>query len=83
MGRLEGKTAIITGASQGTGEVIARLFAEEGARVLLGDIRDERGLEIAREVGDSGSPLLSSGGCARVPAAKVGRDDGNLENLYL
>jgi 3alpha(or 20beta)-hydroxysteroid dehydrogenase len=53
MGRLDGKAAIITGASQGTGEVIARLFAEEGARVLLGDIRDERGLEVAEEIGDS------------------------------
>jgi len=53
MGRLEGKTAIITGASQGTGEVIARLFADEGALVVLGDIRDDRGKEIASEIGDS------------------------------
>lgn len=52
MGRLDGKTAIITGASQGTGEVIARLFAREGARVVLGDIQDKRGQEIAREIGD-------------------------------
>lgn len=53
MGRLDGKTAIITGASQGTGEVIARLFADEGARVVLGDIRDARGKEIASEIGDT------------------------------
>ena len=34
MGRLEGKTAIITGAGQGLGLAIAELFAKEGARVV-------------------------------------------------
>ncbi len=51
MARLEGKTAIITGAAQGTGAVLARLFAEEGARVVLGDVQDERGRPVAREIG--------------------------------
>jgi len=36
MSRLEGKIAIVTGAARGTGEQIARLFAEEGARVVRG-----------------------------------------------
>jgi 3alpha(or 20beta)-hydroxysteroid dehydrogenase len=53
MGRLEGKTAIITGTAQGTGEVLARRFAEEGACLVLGDIQDDRGKEIARELGDA------------------------------
>lgn len=53
MSRLADKTAIITGAAQGTGEVIARLFAQEGARVVLGDIQDDRGKEIATEIGGS------------------------------
>jgi 3alpha(or 20beta)-hydroxysteroid dehydrogenase len=53
MSRLADKTAIITGAAQGTGEVIARLFAKEGARVVLGDIQDDRGKEIAAEIGGS------------------------------
>ena len=53
MGRLDGKTALITGAAQGTGEVIARRFAEEGARVVLGDVQDERGQEVAEEIGAS------------------------------
>jgi len=52
MGRLENKTVIVSGAAQGTGEVIARLFAGEGANVVLGDVQDERGRKIAREIGD-------------------------------
>lgn len=53
MGRLEGKTAIITGAAQGTGEVLAQRFAEEGARLVLGDVQDERGEAVAKEIGDA------------------------------
>jgi 3alpha(or 20beta)-hydroxysteroid dehydrogenase len=51
MGRLDGKTALITGAAQGTGEVIARVFAEEGARLVLADVQDERGTAVAEEIG--------------------------------
>ncbi len=43
MGRLEDKNVIITGASQGIGEAAARLFTEEGARLLL-VARGEKGL---------------------------------------
>jgi len=53
MGRLEGKVALVTGAAQGTGAVMARLFAEEGARVVLADVQDEAGREQAREIGDA------------------------------
>ena len=52
MGRLEGKVAIVTGASRGTGAVIARLFVEEGASVLLADVRDELGEKVAAELGE-------------------------------
>jgi len=51
MGRLDGKVALVTGAARGTGAKIARLFAAEGARVALGDVRDELCAEVAREIG--------------------------------
>ena len=51
--RLEGKVAIITGAARGQGACEARLFIEEGARVVLGDIMDEEGQALADELGES------------------------------
>ncbi len=51
MGRLDGKVAIVTGAAQGTGAAIARLFVGEGARVVLADVKDEAGGELARALG--------------------------------
>jgi len=53
MGRLDNKVAIISGAARGQGEAEARLFAQEGARVLLGDVRDDQGAAVAAEIGDA------------------------------
>ncbi len=53
MGELEGKVAIITGAARGQGEVAARLFVEEGAKVVLGDVLDEAGKKVAAEIGNA------------------------------
>ena len=51
MGRLDGKVAIITGAARGQGEAEARLFASEGAMVVLGDVLDDLGNAVASDIG--------------------------------
>ncbi|WP_340316819.1 SDR family NAD(P)-dependent oxidoreductase [Rhizorhabdus argentea] len=50
-GRLEGRVAIITGAARGQGEVTARIFASEGAKVILGDVDDAEGKAAAAAIG--------------------------------
>ncbi|MCC7106555.1 MAG: glucose 1-dehydrogenase [Chloroflexi bacterium] len=57
-GRLDGKLALITGASQGQGAAEARLFAREGARVYLCDILDEAGRALAREIVEAGGQAI-------------------------
>ncbi len=51
VGRLDGKVAIVTGAAKGLGEADARLFAQEGARVVLTDVDEANGQRVAREIG--------------------------------
>jgi len=51
-GRLQGKVALISGSAQGMGAATARRFVEEGARVLLTDVRDDMGEALAREIGE-------------------------------
>ncbi|MEU3458539.1 glucose 1-dehydrogenase [Streptomyces sp. NPDC006733] len=53
MGKLDGRVVLITGAARGQGEQEARLFAAEGASVVLGDVLDEQGEALAKEIGDS------------------------------
>ncbi len=53
MARLEGKVAIITGAAQGMGAAHARKFIEEGAKVVLTDLNEEKGQAFAAELGES------------------------------
>lgn len=51
MGRLDGKVAIITGASRGMGESHAREFVKQGAKVVMTDVREEAGRALAEELG--------------------------------
>jgi len=53
MGRLQDKVAVITGAARGQGEATARLFAAEGAKVVLTDLNESEGRQVARDIGGS------------------------------
>ncbi|WP_343613477.1 SDR family oxidoreductase [Novosphingobium sp.] len=55
--RLEGRTALITGAARGLGAEIARLFAAEGARVLVTDVDGDAAATLAGEIGALSHPL--------------------------
>ena len=50
--RLAGKVAIVTGGASGIGESTTRVFVREGAKVVIGDIDESRGNQLASELGD-------------------------------
>ena len=52
--RLENKVALISGGSRGMGAVEAKLFASEGARIIIGDIREEEGRQVEAQINESG-----------------------------
>src|SRR4051794_20776301 len=53
MGRLDGKVALISGGARGQGEAEVRLFVQEGAKVVFGDVLDEPGEIVAKDLGDA------------------------------
>lgn len=50
MGRLDGKVALITGGASGMGMVASQLFASEGAKVVLTDVVDDAGEQVAEKI---------------------------------
>lgn len=51
MPKLQNKSALVTGGARGIGEAIARCFAMEGARVIIGDVDAANGMRVAAEIG--------------------------------
>ncbi|MFJ2416373.1 SDR family NAD(P)-dependent oxidoreductase [Streptomyces brevispora] len=88
MGKLDGRTVLITGAARGQGEQEARLFAAEGARVVIADVLDEQGEALAKELGEETALFVhldvsrEADWQAAVAAAKgaFGRIDGLVNN---
>ena len=54
MERLDGKVALISGGARGMGATEARLFSQEGAKVVFGDVLDEEGKKVEAEIRESG-----------------------------
>ena len=56
--RLEGKVALISGGARGMGAVEAKLFVQEGAKVVFGDVREEEGQKLEAEIAESGGEAV-------------------------
>ncbi|MDH3598383.1 MAG: glucose 1-dehydrogenase [Candidatus Tectomicrobia bacterium] len=52
--RLEGKVALISGSANGMGEAEARMFAREGAKVVVADVLEEQGQQVAGSIVEAG-----------------------------
>nr|POF13191.1 3-oxoacyl-[acyl-carrier-protein] reductase fabg [Quercus suber] len=72
-GMLQGQVAIITGSGQGIGAEAARLFAKEGAKVIVSDIDAAKAKSVAEEISQSGGQALA------VPGDML--DDAYLKEL--
>jgi NAD(P)-dependent dehydrogenase (short-subunit alcohol dehydrogenase family) len=86
-GRLQGRGAVVTGAASGIGRATARLFAAEGARVLVFDRAeavDETAAMIAADGGTAIAVRGDAGSEAEVKAAieKAAREFGRLDVVY-
>ena len=58
MGRLDNKVAIMTGSAEGIGEATAKLFAKEGAKVVVADINETKGAKVVNEIQQAGGDAI-------------------------
>jgi 3-oxoacyl-[acyl-carrier protein] reductase len=72
--RLEGKTAIVTGGGSGFGAGIARIFAREGATVMVADINEGSAAGIAAEIGGIAQRVDVADGASVAAMAQAARD---------
>lgn len=79
--RLQGKTALVTGAGSGFGAGIARKFAAEGARVFCADINEEAAQPIAAEIGGVGVTCDVGDGASVTDMAEMILSAGPLDIL--
>jgi NAD(P)-dependent dehydrogenase (short-subunit alcohol dehydrogenase family) len=86
MNRLDGRIALISGTARGIRAETAQLMVEAGARVILGDILDERARKTAREIGGGDAAIFhhldvtSEGDWIGAAVARWGRLDISINN---
>jgi 3alpha(or 20beta)-hydroxysteroid dehydrogenase len=82
MEEFEGRVAIVTGAAQGTGEAVAVRLAEGGARVIVTDVKEPEGIEVAKRVGGVFERLdVTNADAWEQLVGEVVRDHGSLDVL--
>ena len=82
--RLEGKVALVTGGASGMGRSEATIFAREGARVVVADILEAEGKEVAKAIGDAARFVkldVTNEGEWQTAVAATEREFGKLDIL--
>ena len=76
MDRLKGKVALISGGARGQGAAEARLFVREGAKVVIGDVRDDLCKATADEINRAGGKRGTCGPSRRDPRGGLAHGGG-------